>query len=165
MGRIQSLRGILASLNVDRAKRQQDSRRAAEAPLLSPVQDCARVGKYSGMQRPESLARQRAVRWSGQGRFTAAQHRRMKLGRQLVLGPTRCPELSAYSVSDARRRDAPSTLQAPRRRWKRNLYRNNGMARRSARRDELTNWAADTPKAPSHFRVQRRPHPQHAQAK
>ena len=46
----------------DLAEHQPDGRRAAEVPLLSRVQNCASVGKYSGIRRLGILARQCAVR-------------------------------------------------------------------------------------------------------
>ena len=51
MGLRWRLRGIVMFLDVDWAKRQPDGRRAAEAPLLSRVRNCASVGKYSQTQR------------------------------------------------------------------------------------------------------------------
>jgi hypothetical protein len=57
-------------LNVDRAERRQDGRRATEARLLYRVQNCASVGKYSAIQRLDALTRQRAAKSIGQRRVT-----------------------------------------------------------------------------------------------
>jgi len=55
------------------------------------VQNCASVGKYSGIRRLEIPARQRAKNWSDGGALPA--HGSTKLRRLPVLGLTPCVEL------------------------------------------------------------------------
>ena len=75
----------------DLAKRQRNRRRAAKAPLLSRVHNCASVGKYSAIRRLEALTRQRAKTLVDGGTLPSLGS--TKLRRLPALGPTPCVEL------------------------------------------------------------------------